>query len=80
MSVVRYLITVDESHFGLAHDVANTVRDSGLSIGRVIESAGAIEAIGDENDLGKLEIIEGVSEVRPDRLVIIPPINTETPQ
>ena len=42
--------------------------------------SGAIEAIGDENDLGKLEIIEGVSEVRPDRLVIIPPINTETPQ
>lgn len=80
MSVVKYLITVDESHFDLTHDVANAVRDNGLSIGRIIESAGAIEAIGDENDLGKLEIIEGVGEVRSDKGIFLPPMNTKIPQ
>jgi hypothetical protein len=80
MSVVTYSIIVDEAHLEATEAIADVVRHKGLTVTRIVIGAGAIQATGSDADLRTLENLDGVMEVRPERNVKLPPLDSDVPQ
>lgn len=73
-------VIVDDAHLGATQSIASQIRKEGFVVDRIIPSAGAIRAIGEESRAGALRGISGVLEVRPESSVSLPPMSEKIPQ
>lgn len=73
-------VIVDEAHLDETQAIASRIREEGFVVDRIVPSAGAIRAIGEESRAAVIRGIRGVLEVTPEPVFSLPPMSEKIPQ
>jgi hypothetical protein len=73
MTQINVSVAVDEAHLDHIFEVAQNLRETGMSVDRVMDRVGVIVGSCEEGKLDALARVEGVDSVEPEREIQIPP-------
>ena len=73
MAKVRLSLSVSDSHMGKINEVAQAAKKAGLKVEQRLDDLGVLIGSIDENKVGQLHSIDGISHVDNAQVVGVPP-------
>jgi 3-deoxy-D-manno-octulosonic-acid transferase len=73
MTKVRLSLSVSDSHINKFNEVAAAAEQAGMKVERRLNEIGVLTGVIDQDKIGRLRQVDGISDVEEERTVRIPP-------